>query len=180
MLLNRKFSFYSVFHELIIALLVILHSHPTPLSPSLHLKSWILSHQYFLKQKEKQTYPKNRKILLFWCVITHQARTWFQSSTSYQTKQKINTPITVNFFILISDIINISVIIGSQMASSTKLRKFKSLRVYQATEWISIKTKRKVFLLMTSSDNKHQRDFRFIDSFLNKNFESFCPQQFFK
>ena len=33
---------------------------------------------------------------------------------------------------------------------------------------------------MTSSDNKRQPDYRSINSFLHKNFESLCPQQFFK
>ena len=52
---------------------------------------------------------------------------------------------------------------------SQKLRNLKSSRVYQKESvlqqtWI-------FFILVTSSGNKHQRDYRFIDSFYTKNFQ---------
>ena len=46
-----------------------------------------------------------------------------------------------NFLILIEDVLNVSVIIGPKMAPSKKIWKFKSSKVYQVTERISIKQK---------------------------------------
>ena len=38
-------------------------------------------------------------------------------------------------------------------------------------KWISIKTKRNIFVLVRSSENKHQRDYRLIDVCFHKNLE---------
>ena len=129
------------------------------------LISWHLSNQYFLQQKKKRKSTYIPKILSFW--LHHRV-----SSTKIWL---------LAYSLLISVISSWSdrkkklIFLGSQMAPSTKIRKFKSSKVYQATKWISIKAKRNTFVLVTSSDNKYQRNCRFLDSFLHKIFESFCP-----
>ena len=83
------------------------------------LISWHLSNQYFLQRKKKSAYIP--KILPFW--LHHRL-----SST--------NVIISLFALSVISSLSNPKqklISLGSHMAPSTKIRKFKSLRVYQPT-----------------------------------------------
>ena len=119
------------------------------------LISWHLSNQYFRQQKKINLYPKDTFILIATSPIKHQHMIigLFALNSSHQqfirSKEEIN-------FLRFTD------------GSFHKNSKIQSSKVYQATKWISIKTKRNIFVLVTSSDNKHQRNYRFLDSFLHK------------
>ena len=111
------------------------------------LISWHLSNQYFLQQKENQLI--SQRYFHSDCTIAYQAPTWLLACS-----------LLISVISSLSDPKKKLIFLGSQMAPSTKIRKLKSSRVYQATKWISIKTKRNTFVLVKSSDNKHQRNYR--------------------
>ena len=92
------------------------------------LISWHLSNQYFLQQKENQLI--SQRYFHSDCTIAYQAPTWLLACS-----------LLISVISSLSDPKKKLIFLGSQMAPSTKIRKFKSSRVYQATKWISIKTK---------------------------------------
>ena len=102
----------------------------------------------------------------------------FSQKEFIRFNEEINTPIKINFLILIAHVINVSAIISSQMAPSTKTSKIQVIKGYQVTKRISIKTSRNFFILMTSSGNKYQLDYRFIDGFYTKTLKVFVRSSF--
>ena len=91
------------------------------------LISWHLSNQYFSNKKNQLI---SQRSFHFDCTITYQAPTWLLACS-----------LLISVISSLSDPKKKLIFLGSQMAPSTKIRKFKSSRVYQATKWISIKTK---------------------------------------
>ena len=86
------------------------------------LISWHLSNQYFLQQKKNQLI--SQRYFHSDCTIAYQAPTWLLACS-----------LLISVISSLSDPKKKLIFLGSQMAPSTKIRKFKSSRVYQPTTW---------------------------------------------
>ena len=85
------------------------------------LISWHLSNQYFSNKKNQLI---SQRSFHFDCTITYQAPTWLLACS-----------LLISVISSLSDPKKKLISLGSQMAPSTKIRKFKSSRVYQPTTW---------------------------------------------
>ena len=102
---------------------------------------WILSHQYFLKQKRKKPIPKKiNKILPFWLrhhvsstnvIIGSFSLYYFSHKEFIRSKEEINTPTKINFLILTAELSMLALSYVHRWLLSQKLRKAKSSRVHQ-------------------------------------------------
>ena len=94
---------------------------------------------------------------------------YFSHKDFIRSKEEISTPIKTNFLILTEELSTLALSYVRRWLLSQKLRIVKSSRVHQKES--VLKQTECFFILMTSSGNKHQCDYRFTDSFCTKTFE---------
>ena len=92
------------------------------------LISWHLSNQYFLQKKKNQLI--SQRYFHFDCTIAYQAPTWLLACL-----------LLISVISSLSDPKKKLIFLGSQMAPSTKTRKFKSSKVYKQQNQSVLKQK---------------------------------------